>query len=195
MLPCRPAIPRLYQKIMMRSQIEKIRGFRGLQTLEKAEAAPRPITFQNLIRRERKILVEEAREDIEADVRAKMASSIDDVFVIVIHDEEKLKTESIIRLMSPWCRFLIMNETIEINFSKSSKAFRRSRIKKFTIRRFVGLFKNCTKNRIYKRTDKFKILARTSCFLRINDKKNSIIEKKSFYSWFHWYLKNEYEKE
>lgn len=94
--------------------------------------------------------------------------------------KKKLQTNNMIKLLYFLFKFLIINDALKINISKSSKFFRRSKTKKSIIKRFVDLFKNCTKNQIYKKFDKVKILIETSCFLQTNHKKSTITKKDTF---------------
>lgn len=66
-----------------------------------------------------------------------------------------------------------MGDAYEINLTSPPISPRHLKTNTNAVKKFVDLFKNTIKNRIYKKSRKVKVLTSKPCYLRINDKKET----------------------
>lgn len=98
------------------------------------------------------------------------------------HNEEKLRVNHFIKLMSSEIKFVIENWAAFMNLNLSSKISIEIFTVSETIQVYIKVVKNVTLNRMYNRK-KWKVLANLLCYLRIHDKKHDH-SKSSLFQYF-----------
>lgn len=119
------------------------------------------------------------KTEIKAEEKLKMISSVDEHFILISFGDDILEIEQIIKLLHPFVRFIVIRDVEIIVLEIFSISSSRLQTNKNIIKVFVELAKNFKKNRIYKNSKNHKIVTKKSVYLRINDKKNKKIAKKS----------------
>ena len=109
---------------------------------------------------------------IQTKIEKKFASSKNKQFINISINDDIMQIEQIIKLLHFYAKFIIANDANVIDFTSFLMSFSVFAIDKKIVKIFVKLVKNSKLNRIFKKSEKYKIFAKKTCYLRIHDKKN-----------------------
>lgn len=128
--------------------------------------------------------------DLRIEKKVKHRPPIGGELILFLYQGEILKLGSTIKLLHSWARFMITNDSVSLMFSSFPVPPPVSQTDKEIIKVFVRITKDSKKNRIYKNSDLYKVVAGKPVYLRINDKKRGRTEGVSYYGFIDTYDAN-----
>ena len=141
------------------------------QTDSSTVKSAKKVTLKNLNVKQRKLFRMQTKFEIQAEVEKKLASSKKKQLIDISMDDDIIQIEQIIKLLHFYTKFMIANDANVIDLTSSSMPLSVLAIDKKIVKIFVKLIKNSKLNRIFKKSEKYKMSAKKACYLRIHDKK------------------------
>ena len=136
------------------------------------------IILKNLNVKQKKIFRMQTKLEIQTEIEKKFASSKKKQLINISMKNDIIQIEQIIKLLHFYAKFMIANDADVIDFTSFSMSFSVFAIDKKIVKIFVKLIKNSKLNRIFKKSEKYKMFAKKICYLRIHDKKKRLISAK-----------------
>lgn len=137
-----------------------------------ALVTPRKVSLKDLSKRERKALRHGVRLEVQDKARADIILPRGGEPRTQNYKGEILIVGELIQLLHPWARFVVSgDESYNLNLEQPPAPPPRPTTKREIIKVFVGLSDDSTLNRIYRATNRHRVMAGRPCYLRINDKK------------------------
>ena len=152
------------------------------------------VILKNLNVKQKKLFKMQTKFEIQAEIEKKLASSKNEQFINILMKNDIIQIEQIIKLLHFYARFIIANDANVIDFTSFSMSFSVFTIDKKIVKIFVKLAKNSKLNRIFKKSEKYKMLAKKTCYLRIHDKKKAFNFNENSEVWIYRCIQNQYER-
>ena len=136
------------------------------------------VTLKNLNVKQKKFFKMRTKFEVQTKIEKKFASSKNEQFINISMNNDIIQIEQIIKLLYFYAKFMIANNANVIDFTSFSMSFSMFAIDKKIVKIFVKLIKNNKLNKIFKKSEKYKMFAKKTCYLRIYDKKKRSISTK-----------------
>lgn len=98
--------------------------------------------------------------------------------ILLPFEGEILTVGPTIKLLHPWARFIISQEATSLSITSPPMLSPHFQTDKTIIKVFVGIIKDSKRNRIFKKSRKYKIVIDKPVYLKVNDKKGKSTAKK-----------------
>ena len=160
------------------SEVKSEKKIKSEQTNSFTVKSIKKIILKNLNVKQKKFFRMQTKLEIQTKIEKKLASSKNKQLINISMNDDIIQIEQIIKLLHFYTKFMIANDADVIDFTSFSMSFSVFTIDKKIVKIFVKLAKNSKLNRIFKKSEKYKMFAKKACYLRIHDKKKRSISAK-----------------
>ena len=138
------------------------------------------VILKDLNVKQKKFFKIQTKFEIQTKIEKRLVPSKNEQFINISMNDDIIQMKQIIKLFYFYAKFMLIDEANVIDFTSFLMFFSMFIIDKKIVKIFVKWTKNSKLNKIFKKSEKYKMFAKKTCYLRIYDKKKTFDFNENF---------------